>query len=145
MAENKTKQTDEGVDAFLNSIVPERKRADAFELLEIFEKATGFKAKMWGDSIVGFGSYHYVYESGREGDSPLTGFSPRKQNLTLYIMSGFDNHTRLLSELGKHKTSKVCIYFNKVENIDVKILSKIIKNSISQMIESNPSYSFTLE
>lgn len=145
MSKNKTVQTDEPVVAFLDTIEPAKKREDSFALLEIFEETTGYKAKMWGDSIVGFGEYHYIYESGREGDSPLTGFSPRKQDLTIYIMSGFEHFQSLLSDIGKHKSSKVCIYIKKVEDINVDILKKIVNESIKQMIDSNPTYTFTLE
>jgi hypothetical protein len=145
MSENKTNETGRSVDAFLDTIESDKKRTDAFALLDLFKEATGFKAKMWGDAIVGFGSYHYVYESGREGDSALTGFSPRKQKFSIYIMSGFNKYQSMLSEIGKHKTSKVCLYINKLADIDEKILKKMIKQSINHMIESNPQYTFTLE
>jgi hypothetical protein len=92
---------------------------------------------MWGDSIIGFGSYHYKYASGREGDSPLTGFSPRKRDLTLYIMSGFDQYEGLLAELGKHKTGKACLYIRKIEDIDLDTLRELVRQSVEHMVESN--------
>src|SRR4030067_1019053 len=104
MAELKTKQNDQSVDEFLKAIPDERRRRDCFSVLELMKKATGEEPKMWGEAIVGFGAYHYKYASGREGDWPLTGFSPRKQNLTLYIMSGFEGYNDLLNKFGKHKT-----------------------------------------
>ncbi|HLE13680.1 MAG TPA: DUF1801 domain-containing protein, partial [Anaerolineales bacterium] len=112
MAELKTTKNDKSVTAFLNGIADEKKRQDSFTILELMQQVTGLEPKMWGDSIVGFGAYHYKYASGRQGDSPLTGFSPRKQNLTLYITSGFDQYEALLQDLGKHKTGKACLYIN---------------------------------
>jgi hypothetical protein len=130
MAELKTKATKESVSKFLESIIPEEKRADGFILLEIFQKATGEKAVMWGTSIVGFGKYHYKSQrSSQEGDWPLVGFSPRKQNLTLYIMAGNKDNKELLKKLGKHKTSVGCLYINKLSDVDQKILVALIKKS----------------
>ncbi len=101
------------------------------------EEVTGEKGKMWGDSIIGFGSYRYTYASGREGDWMLVGFSPRKQNITLYIMSGFDNYQNLLDKLGKHKTGKSCLYINKTEDVDMDVLRHLVKQSVDHMIETN--------
>ena len=137
MAELKTKPTDENVLDFLNGIADEKRRQDCFSVLELMKQATGAEPKMWGDSIVGFGSYHYKYASGREGDWFLTGFSPRKQNLTLYIMSGFDEYEALLSKLGKHKTSKACLYINKLQDVDAAVLKELVERSVDHMIKTN--------
>jgi len=130
MAELKTKKNTQSVEDFLNSISDERKRQDSFKILDLMEKATGVKPEMWGDSIVGFGSYHYKYASGRQRDWFLTGFSPRKQNLTLYIMAGFDNYASLLKKLGKHTTGKACLYINKLDEIDMAVLQELIVKSV---------------
>ena len=106
MADLKTKQTNESVKDFLNKVADEERRADCFAIAKLMEEVTGEKPKMWGPSIVGFGSYHYKYASGREGDWPITGFSPRKKDLTLYIMMGFEKHRDLIEKLGKHSSSK---------------------------------------
>jgi hypothetical protein len=133
MAEPKTKATTASVKDFLDSIEPEDKRKDGFALLEIFEKATGEKAVMWGPSIVGFGSYHYKSErSSQEGDWLATGFSPRKQNLTLYVMAG-NQDSPALKKLGKFKTSVGCLYINKLADVDVKLLPDLIKNCYHYM------------
>ena len=133
MAELKTKVNDGDVEAFLNSIENSKRKADCFTVLELIKTVTGESAKMWGKSIVGFGSYYYKYASGREGDWMLTGFSPRKQALTLYIMSGFDKYDVLLSKLGKFKTGKSCLYIKTLEDIDLKVLSELIKQSTVYM------------
>ncbi|MCB0009313.1 MAG: DUF1801 domain-containing protein, partial [Anaerolineales bacterium] len=112
MSENKTRPTDQKVMEFLNSVEHKTRRTDGLTLLKMMEEITGEDAVMWGSSIVGFGSYHYKYESGREGDMPLVGFSPRKQSMTLYIMPGFDEYEGMLAELGKHKIGKACLYVN---------------------------------
>jgi hypothetical protein len=139
MAELKTKATTQDPKEFLNSIEPEQKKVDGFALLEMFEKATGEKAVMWGASIVGFGMYHYKSErSAQEGDWPLVGFSPRKQNLTLYIMNGNDKNDALLEKLGKHKRSVGCLYINKLADVDQKVLEKLIKSSFEFMKKNNP-------
>lgn len=131
MAELKTKVNEASVEDFLNK-ADENKRADAFVLLKIFEEITGEKAKMWGTAIVGFGMYHYKSErSAQEGDWPLTGFSPRKAALTLYIMLGFGGYDDLLSKLGKHKTSKGCLYINKLADVDESVLRKLIEKSFT--------------
>lgn len=137
MAENKTQPTDASVTEFLNSIENERKRQDSFTILEMMQEVTGEEPKMWGDSIIGFGEYHYKYASGREGDMFLAGFSPRKQNLTLYIMSGFDNYESLLGQLGKHKTGKSCLYINKIADVDTKVLKEMVKQSFAHMKKTN--------
>ena len=133
MAELKTKQTDESVEAFLNGIADEQRRADCYTILKLMQQVTKAKPKMWGSSIVGFGSYHYKYASGREGDWMLVAFSPRKQNLTLYITGGLDNYAPLLKKLGKHKTGKGCLYINSLEDIDLKALKELVKQSVAQM------------
>lgn len=134
MAELKTKKTRASVPRFLESVENEQRRNDSLELLEIFKQTTKMSPILWGNNIVGFGEYHYKSErSSQEGDWPLTGFSPRKRNMTVYIMPGFTNYQNLLSKLGKHKTSVSCIYFNKLENIDVNVLKQIIRRSVSDM------------
>ncbi len=132
-AQNKTVANKLSVSAFLNSIEDEKKRKDAKEVLKFFKELTGLKPAMWGTSIIGFGSYHYVYESGREGDMPITGFSPRKQNMTIYVMSGFDEYKDLLTQIGKHKTGRSCFYYKKNEDIDFKVLEKMVNKSISHV------------
>lgn len=134
MAELKTRKTGASVVKFLESVENEQRRKDSLELLEIFKRTTKMSPILWGNSIVGFGEYHYKSErSNQEGDWPLTGFSPRKSNMTVYIMPGFRDYQELLSKLGKHKTSVSCIYFNKLENIDAKVLEQIIRKSVSDM------------
>ena len=137
MAENKTIENEQDPVAFLNSVENEKKREDSFAILELMKQVTGMQPKMWGDSIIGFGSYHYKYVSGREGDMPLTGFSPRKQSITLYIMSGFDEYDSLLGKLGKHKVGKSCLYVNKLEDIDQGTLKELVKQSFEHMQRSN--------
>lgn len=131
MAELKTRPTDASVEEFLNKVEDDKKRKDAFELLEIFKKVTGEEPKMWGDSIVGFGTYVYKYASGRTAEWMECGFSPRKQNLTVYIMTGFDGFGEALSKLGKHKTGKSCLYIKKLKDIDQAVLEKMIAESIA--------------
>lgn len=134
MAELKTKPTTQKAEDFLSKVTPEQKKKDSFELLELFKRVTGESPVMWGSSIVGFGKYHYKSErSSQEGDWPLTGFSPRKQNLTIYIMSGFEGFGDLLKKLGKHKKSVGCLYINKLTDVDKKVLSQIIKKSFEKM------------
>jgi hypothetical protein len=138
MSEPKTRPTDNDVEAFLNSVEPDSKRQDSFRILEIMRQVTGEEPTMWGDSIIGFGSYHYKYASGREGDWFLAGFSPRKQNLTLYIMSGFDQYDTLLGNLGKYKTGKSCLYINKLEDVDEDMLRDLVQQSVDHMRATNP-------
>jgi len=133
LAELKTKENEGDVKAFLNGVTDERKRQDSFAILQLMQAVTQTEPKMWGDSIVGFGHYHYKYESGREGDWFLTGFSPRKQNLTLYIMAGFDHYDELMARLGKHKTGKSCLYINKLADIDTAVLQELIAQSVAHM------------
>ena len=136
MAELKTKQNDQSVDEFLKAIPDERRRKDCYAVLELMKKVTGDEPKMWGDAIVGFGAYHYKYASGREGDSFLTGFSPRKQNLTLYITTGFEEYDDLLNKLGKYKTGKACLYINKLEDVDLSVLQELVTKSVIQQSKS---------
>lgn len=138
MAELKTKQTDRSVEDFLDSIPDDKKRVDSYTILELMKNATGLEPKMWGDSIIGFGSYHYCYESGREGDWFLTGFSPRKQNLTLYVMAGFTQYEALLQKLGKFSTGKACLYIKKIEDIDMPTLEELIRQSADHIARTNP-------
>lgn len=133
MAELKTKPNDQKVTDFLNRVEDEQKRKDCYVIKTLMEELTGEPAKMWGDSIVGFGSYHYKYASGREGDWMLTAFSPRKQNLTLYIMSGFSKYDDLLNNLGKHKTGKSCLYIKRLSDIDMEVLKELIGLSIKHV------------
>jgi uncharacterized protein DUF1801 len=129
MAVLKTKQTDDSVTTFLNAIEDEQKRKDCFEIIEIMEQVTGLQPKMWGPAIVGFGSYHYKYESGHEGDMCIIGFSPRKQNITLYLKIAVEEINALLDKLGKHKTGKGCLYINKLSDVNIDVLKKIIKTA----------------
>lgn len=133
MAELKTKQTEQSVDDFLNKISDAQRREDCFAVAKLMEEATGSKPKMWGPSIVGFGSFHYKYDSGREGDWLMTGFSPRKQDLTLYLMMGFEKHGDLMKQLGKHRTSKSCLYIKRLSDIHVPTLKKLIKASVKDL------------
>jgi len=133
MAELKTKVNDASVDIFLRGITDEAKREDSYKILEMMKKATKAEPKMWGTSIIGFGDYHYKYESGREGDYFLTGFSPRKQNLTLYILGGFDEHEELLNKLGKYSLGKGCLYIKKLEDVDAKVLNELVTRSVKKM------------
>lgn len=132
MAELKTKLTDASVTAFLNNVEDEQKRNDSFEIVEMMGKATGLPPKMWGSSIIGFGTYHYKYDSGHEGDVCIIGFSPRKQNIALYIPGGIHKYDDLLEKLGKHKTGKGCLYINSLNKIDVEVLQAIFKRSLTE-------------
>ena len=134
MAENKTTPNDQDVEQFLNSVDDERKRKDSFTILELMKQVTGLEPRMWGSSIVGFGSYHYKYESGREGDMILAGFSPRKQNLTLYNMGGgFERRDDLLQQLGKHTTGGGCLYIKRLDDVDLPTLKSLIEESFQHM------------
>lgn len=133
MAELKTKPNKASVEKFLSSVKDEKKREDSFKVLELMKRITKEEPIMWGPSIVGFGKYHYKYASGREGDWFLTGFSPRKQNLTLYIMSGFKRYNELMKKLGKHKTGSSCLYVNRLEDLDMKVLKELITESVKYM------------
>lgn len=138
MAEPKTQPTDESVEDFLNAIPDEQKRADAFAVLKLMKQVTRAEPQMWGSSIVGFGRYRLKYASGREGDWPLAAFSPRKQNLTLYIMAGFEGYADLLKKLGKFKTGKACLYVNKLADVDLPTLKELVKQSVKHMKATNP-------
>lgn len=133
MAELKTKLTGQSVESFLNSIPDEKKRQDSFAILDVMKQATQAEPKMWGESIVGFVDTLYKYENGREMDWFLVGFSPRKQNLTLYLMGGFTRFEDMLQKLGKHKLGKGCLYINKFEDIDSSVLKQLIVRSVEQM------------
>jgi hypothetical protein len=136
MSTLKTLANDASVKDFLTAVPDETKKKDAFALLELFTKVTGEKPKMWGTSIIGFGLYHYKSERSRqEGDWPLIGFSPRNQNLTLYIMPGFGDYSDLLQKLGKHKTSVGCLYINKLADVDMAVLEKLIARVFAAMKE----------
>ncbi|HET6647641.1 MAG TPA: DUF1801 domain-containing protein [Pyrinomonadaceae bacterium] len=133
MAELKTKPTKASVPGFLNKVADKSRREDCLKVLEIMKDVTGEDPEMWGDSIVGFGRYRYEYESGTKGEWMITGFSPRKGDLTLYLMSGFDGVADLMSRLGKHKTGKSCLYLKKLADVDVKVLRKIVEKSVKGM------------
>ena len=137
MADLKTKRNKGDVEAFLNSVADEKKRQDSLTILDFMKKVTGMEPEMWGDSIIGFGSYHYKYASGREGDWFLTGFSPRVQNLTLYIMAGFDNYDHLLGKLGKYSTGKSCLYIKRIEDVDMDVLKELVEQSVEHMKRTN--------
>lgn len=137
MAELKTKRNDASVEKFLNTVTDEQKRADCFALVDLMRQVTKAEPKMWGSSIVGFGSYHYKYASGREADWMLVGFSPRKQNLTLYIMAGFDEYEALLKKLGKHSTGKSCLYIKRLDDLHRPTLKKMIQSSVRHMQKSS--------
>jgi len=133
MAELKTRPTEDSVEVFLDSIADAQKQADCRVLVDVMRQATGAEPKMWGSSIVGFGDYHYRYESGRESDWFLAGFSPRKQNLTLYIMSGFDEYDALMAKLGKHACGKSCLYIKRLSDVDMPTLTALVEQSVSHM------------
>lgn len=133
MAELKTKKNKKSVSAFLKSITDDRKRKDAETIMKMMRRITKETPTMWGDSIVGFGSYHYVYDSGREGDWFVAGFSPRKRNLTLYVMSGYKRHGPLMKKLGKYKTGTSCLYINKLDDIDMDVLEELVRESVKHV------------
>lgn len=133
MAENKTIQNEGSVEDFLNSVENPQRRRDGLALLEMMKRLTKLEPKMWGESIVGFGSYHYKYASGREGDMPLSAFSPRKQNMTIYLTYDFEGCAQLLARLGKHKTSVSCLYINKLSDVDPAVLEEIVTRSHDQV------------
>lgn len=138
MYQLKTKETDNSVIEFIETVESQKKREDAYKLLDIFAETSGYEAKMWGPSIVGFGSYHYKYASGHEGDTPLVGFSPRKAKISLYFATGDTEREELLKEFGKHTSGKACVYINKIADIDVEVLKKLIKQSIKFLKEAHP-------
>ncbi|MDC0738981.1 DUF1801 domain-containing protein [Cognatishimia sp. SS12] len=132
-SENKTVASDADVMAFLQAVDHPVRRADSLILHDLFAKESGYQAKMWGPSIVGFGRYHYVYDSGREGDFLATGFSPRKANLSIYIMPGYQDYSDILSRLGKHKLGKSCLYVNKLADIDLEVLAELIRAGLRDL------------
>lgn len=136
--EQKTKPTEMDVDSFIDSVEQPRKREDARELVEIFEETTGYEARMWGASIIGFGAYHYKYPTGHEGDAPLVGFSPRKANISLYFATGDPDRSARLADLGKHKTGKACVYINKLADVDTLVLKKLIRQSVAFLQKTYP-------
>lgn len=140
MYELKTIETDNSVIEFIENVESPKKREDAFKLLDIFSEITGYKAKMWGPSIIGFGAYHYKYASGHEGDAPLVGFSPRKAKISLYFATGETKREELLKDFGKHTTGKACVYINKVADIDVDVLKALINQSVRFLKETYPNH-----
>lgn len=139
MAKNKTTETTGSVADFINSVTDNIKRDDSFRLAQIMEEQTGYKAKMWGPAIIGFGSYHYKYESGREGDAPLAGFSPRKNEISLYLYLESAEKEKLLANFGKHKTGKGCTYIKRLQDIDEDILRKMINESVKYIQKKYPA------
>jgi Domain of unknown function (DU1801) len=138
MAEIKTKQTEVNPAAFIDKVENEQRRKDGHELASLMKQVTGKPAKMWGPSIVGFDQYHYKYASGHQGDMPITGFSPRKQSLVLYLGPGLEDKT-LLSKLGKHKVGKGCLYINKLDDVDRDLLRELVIKSVEKMRKLYPS------
>jgi hypothetical protein len=137
MAELKTKRTEASVDDFIAGIADEQRRKDCRALLAMMKRVTKAPPKMWGASMVGFGSYHYRYASGREGDWFLAGFSPRRQDLTVYVMAGFEDYPELMARLGKYKTGKSCLYLKRLSDVDAAVLEKLIAASVKNMREHN--------
>jgi len=134
MAKNKTTTTSKNVPDFIHEFADtEQKRKESFEFLELFRKISGYEPKMWGPSIIGFGSYHFKYKSGHEGDAPLVGFSPRKAAISLYVFTGLESHKYLLENLGKFKMGKACIYVKKLSDIDLQKLGTLIKETINYL------------
>lgn len=131
--EAKTRPNDRSVKAFVDGVENEQRRKDTRTVMTILRRVTGKAPKMWGDAIIGYDSYHYVYASGRTGDWPITGVSPRKQSLTLYIMPGFERYPQLMKKLGKHKTGKSCLYINKLEDVDLGVLEELVAASVRHM------------
>ena len=138
MTANKTTQNEDSVDEFLKKIEDPEKQKTSWQILEIIKEISGKEPKMWGDSIIGFGNYHYKYATGREGDWMRIAFSPRKQNFSIYIMDGFDNHSELMKKLGKYKTGKSCLYIKKLQDIDINILKELMKESLLNMEKLYP-------
>src|SRR5258705_8378087 len=133
MAENKTKATDSSVDSYIEAIDDEIRRKDCQALAKLMAKVTKQKPRMWGPSIIGFGSYHYKYDSGREGDSCLTGFSSRKGDISVYLMANFPGHDELLARLGRHKMAKACLYLRKLSDVDVTVLAQLVAASAAEV------------
>lgn len=139
MAKNKTTETENSVIDFINAVEDVTKRNDSFELVKLMQEQTGYEPKMWGPGIIGFGSYHYKYASGHEGDAPLVGFSPRKDAISLYLYPSFKDKEKLLLKLGKHKAGKGCVYIKKIADIDVEILKNMISYSVENLNKLYPS------
>jgi hypothetical protein len=137
MTENKTKPTKDSVIAFLNQIQDKPLRNDCFALLEMMHKVSNSEPVMWGSAIIGFGTYHYVYESGREGDMVVIGFSPRKQNISIYLMGGLKNIEDELSKLGKYKTGKGCLYIKSLSDVNIEVLKKIFAKAFMEITRKN--------
>ena len=133
MATNKTQQTAVNVQDFLRQVDNNTRRADALVLDQLFRKITGFQPRMWGPTIVGYGQYHYTYDSGRQGDMPATGFSPRKANMVVYVVPGYDGFEALMQGLGKHRTGKSCLYLGPLKNIDLDVLGKLIRAGLDDL------------
>lgn len=133
MTEPKTRPNNASVKTFVDSIADEQRRQDMRAVMGIMRRVTAKRPKMWGDSLVGYGSYHYEYASGRSGDWPLTGLSPRKQSLSVYIMSGFRRHDALMKKLGKHTTGKSCLYIKKLEDLNLEVLEQLVRASVEHM------------
>jgi hypothetical protein len=139
MAKNKTTQTEVSVTDFINSVTDETKRDDSYYLIQLMKTQTGFEPKMWGPSIIGFGSYHYKYNSGHEGDAPLLAFSPRKDAISLYLFQSFDEKEELLQKFGKHKAGKGCIYVKKLADVDIEVLKVMMARSVEYIKNLYPS------
>ncbi|WP_417897034.1 DUF1801 domain-containing protein [Bacillus haimaensis] len=139
MYELKTKENDRSVVEFIENVESPTKREDAYKLLDIFTETTGYQAKMWGPSIIGFGSYHYKYPTGHEGDAPLVGFSPRKAKISLYFATGDTKREELLENFGKHTTGKACVYINKLADVDVAVLKRLIEQSVRFLQDTYPN------
>lgn len=139
MYELKTKENDNSVFEFIENVEHPKKREDAYQLLDIFTETTGYQAKMWGPSIIGFGSYHYKYATGHEGDAPYVGFSPRKAKISLYFAPGDTKREELLAKFGKHTTGKACVYINKLADIDIEVLKELIRQSVTFIKETYPN------
>lgn len=139
MAEQKTKATDQSVESFIGKIENEQVRDDCYTLVKLMKKITGSTPKMWGPSIIGFGKYHYKYDSGHEGDSCIAGFSPRKPNITIYLMPGFTEQAGLLAKIGKHKASKSCLYIKKLDDVDLAVLKTLIEQSVNFVRKTYPA------
>lgn len=130
--------TDKSVIEFIESVENPKKKEDAYRLLKIFQETSGFEPKMWGSSIIGFGSYHYKYASGREGDAPLVGFSPRKAKISLYLFGDEDERGKLLENFGKHTLGKGCVYMNKLDDVDEEVLKDLIRYSMNYLLQMYP-------
>ncbi|QNL19262.1 DUF1801 domain-containing protein [Hyphobacterium sp. CCMP332] len=138
MSENKTKPTEVSPAEFIASVEPERRRTEGRILLDLFAKTTGWTPRMWGPSIIGYGEYHYKYDSGREGDFMATGFSPRKAKLSVYILPGYQDYGSILARLGKHSLGKSCLYLNKLGDIDLDVLAELITAGITDLAKKYP-------